>query len=156
VFWISGFFFPQAFITGTLQNFARKYKIAVDLLSFDYVIKDDLSYKDVTAKPEDGVYVYGIYMEGCKWDYEKHMLAESDPKKLFTELPLLHLVPVASRKKPETGMYEFPVYKVLSRLGTLSTTGHSTNFVRWVELPSDQPQDKWIKAGVAGFLALRY
>mmetsp|Transcript_61818 Transcript_61818/g.85181 ORF Transcript_61818/g.85181 Transcript_61818/m.85181 type:complete len:82 (+) Transcript_61818:2808-3053(+) len=81
-------------MTGTLQNFARKYKIAVDLLSFDYLIKDDITHKDITAKPEDGVYIYGIYMEGCKWDYEKHMLAESDPKKLFTELPLLHLLPV--------------------------------------------------------------
>jgi dynein heavy chain len=50
---------------------------------------------------------------------------------------MLHLVPQADRKIPETGIYNCPVYKVVSRRGTLSTTGHSTNFVMFFEIPSD-------------------
>ena len=37
-FWFSGFFFPQAFITGNLQNFARKYVIAIDTIDFRFDI----------------------------------------------------------------------------------------------------------------------
>jgi dynein heavy chain len=50
---------------------------------------------------------------------------------------MIHFMPIQNRVTPETGIYQCPVYKVLSRNGTLSTTGHSTNFVLDLELPSD-------------------
>jgi len=48
------------------------------------------------------------------------------------------------------------MYKVLSRAGTLSTTGHSTNFCLWLEYPTRDDPTKWVRAGVAIFLALLY
>ena len=48
-----------------------------------------------------------------------------------------------------------PLYKILTRAGVLLTTGHSTNYVMNVEVATDRPQDYWIRAGCAMFMALR-
>lgn len=97
-----------------------------------------------------------MFIEGARWDNKTHMLQDSKPKELFSNLPLIHLVPEVNRVVQKTGLYNCPLYKVVSRAGTLSTTGHSTNFVMFLELPSDRDENSWIVAGVAAFLALRY
>merc|ERR1719222_841974 len=56
VHWISGIFFPQAFFTGAMQNFARKHKEEIDLLSFSQKLLDDIvdPKRELFKAPEDG------------------------------------------------------------------------------------------------------
>eukprot|EP01035_Chromulina_nebulosa_P020290 gene20290-26338_t len=173
-FWVSGFFFPQGFLTAILQNYARKYRFPIDVVTFSFVMRDE-AVEELTTKPEDGCYIYGLFLEGARWDKTLQSLVDPKAKELFSPMPTIHMLPQRDRVTPSGGIYRCPVYKILTRTGTLSTTGHSTNFVTWIEIPSNKPtifrsslvsetnaqikfcdQDYWIKAGAACFCALRY
>lgn len=84
--WFSGLFFQQSFITGCKQNYARKYVIAIDQIEFDFQVISDPKAYDTNIHPDDGAYIYGMYLEGCRWDADKgkEYLAESHPKVLYT------------------------------------------------------------------------
>merc|ERR1711988_1814558 len=60
IFQMPHFFFVQAFMTGVLQNYARKYTIPIDTVDFDF----EFHKERPTASPEDGAYTHGLFLEG--------------------------------------------------------------------------------------------
>ena len=96
----------------------------------------------------------GMYVEGARWDYDPFQLEDPQSKVLYSEAPMLLVEPVEITKKRSFPHYECPLYRTTERKGTLATTGHSTNFVMDILLPSDRPQDYWIRGGVALLLEL--
>jgi dynein heavy chain len=142
------FFFTPSFLTGSLQNFARSRKLPIDSISYSFEFIPTEMAK-IKKQPDTGVYNYGLYLEGARWDNDKMLLVESHPKELFTSVPVIWFKPYVTVEIPKFPAYECPLYKTSDRRGILATTGHSTNFVMEIMTPSDQPESHWIKRGVA-------
>ncbi|XP_071833092.1 dynein axonemal heavy chain 6-like isoform X4 [Apostichopus japonicus] len=182
-FWLPAFFFPQGFLTAVLQNHARKESVSVDSLKFEFKVtpgpddseeslsdvKGHINVREVafkgSAPPKDGVLIFGLFLDGARFDPSAVVLEDSKPEERFCRLPEIHFVPnqishVSLNESSSTlssmafraerdGFYECPLYRTSTRAGTLSSTGHSTNFVSSVDLPTQHRADLWITRGVA-------
>ena len=147
-YWVPAFFFPQGFMTAALQGYARKTQTPIDELQFRTNVSA-LFAEDVDAPPSDGVHVHGLFLQGAKWDFNRKCVEDSEPKVPIVSFPVVWLEPVDIRENLEGGCYACPLYKTSTRRGELSTTGHSTNFVLFLHLPSERPADYWIRRGAA-------
>lgn len=157
MFWISGFYFTQSFLTGVMQNFARKYRIEIDKLIWQFTVKQE-SKEEIPQSPDDGCYIYGLFLEGANWNGDRGVLCESQPKELFISFPVLQLTPAKPEDVKRGTIYECPCYKTTDRRGVLSTTGHSTNFILTIDLPRDSSDsdNHWILRGTALFTQLDF
>ena len=160
MYWISGFFFTQAFITGTKQNYARKHELPIDECNFDFEVLAPSAQGEIHQGPEDGAYMWGLFIDGARWDPASHALDEQNPKELYSDIPMMLLKPAHKSKVEKVldtdpngtaHVYMCPTYKTSARFGVLMTTGHSTNFVMWIRLPmlDCHRQKHWIKRGLA-------
>ena len=144
---MSGFFFPQGFMTGVLQTHARREQIAIDKLNYSFkVLEEDPS--TIEESPESGVYIYGLFFDGARWDEEGGIITDQYPGILYDKAPGIWFEPMVDYK-PDPEEYSCPVYKTSVRAGVLSTTGQSTNYILSVELPTKLPPSHWIRRGAA-------
>ncbi|CAH1104335.1 unnamed protein product, partial [Psylliodes chrysocephalus] len=165
-YWLSGFYFPQGFLTGVLQTHARKYNLPIDELKYDFKIYnfviDQESIKSAHEEadkevyeayriyevPIDGVIVHGLFIDAGRWDFDVKQLVDAKPGEVNPPMPSLWLRPTTTLPENDH-RYVSPLYKTSIRAGILSTTGHSTNFVIAVFVPSKQPPSFWILKGTA-------
>ncbi|KAL4479549.1 hypothetical protein ABPG72_018535, partial [Tetrahymena utriculariae] len=124
LFWLAGFFNPQGFLTAMKQEVTRNHKKSDSKGSEVWPLEDVVysttvkeSEKEFDQPPAEGVYIKGLYLQGCKWT--KNGLDDSDPKKIFSDFPILHVSAINKKKANEServsNTYLCPVYKYPQR-----------------------------------------
>ena len=145
---VPAFFFPQGFMTSSLQTYSRKTQIAIDTLKFKSNVRKEY-VNDIKQGPDDGVNIHGLFLQGARWNVNEGKIADSKKGELFMEIPVIWLEPILETAKDDDRAYKCPLYKTSLRKGELSTTGHSTNFIMYLSLHTEQKPEFWINRGVA-------
>ncbi|XP_044913421.1 dynein axonemal heavy chain 8 isoform X3 [Felis catus] len=141
VFWMTGFFNPQGFLTAMRQEVTRAHKgWALDSVTIHNEVLRQTK-EEITSPPVEGVYIYGLYMDGAAWDRRNGKLTESTPKVLFTQLPVLHIFAINSIAPKDPKLYVCPIYKKPRRT--------DLTFITVVYLRTVLSPDHWILRGVA-------
>ncbi|XP_003791058.1 dynein heavy chain 14, axonemal [Otolemur garnettii] len=176
-YWLPAFFSPQAFLTAVLQDYGRARKISTDSLTFTHrvisdtadnteefsiIIQKKLNIVTRAFKGSDsfhsGVYIFGLFIEGARWNHEQSILDDSLPLEMCCDFPDIYFAPTkisaetpnaSNQTDPELYTFECPVYQTPERSRILATTGLSTNYLTSVYLPTKKHPSHWITMQVA-------
>jgi len=147
-YWISAFYFPQGFLTSVLQGYSRSKTIPVDQLSFEFNMEDTDDAGELEGAPDAGIYVHGLFMDGAAWDFDEMVMADQEFGVMYVRAPVINFIPYQDKQRNDE-KFLMPIYKTSVRAGTLSTTGHSTNFVLSIEVDTNEAPSYWILKGAA-------
>ena len=133
--------YPQGFITAMRQEVTRAHKgWALDsVVVFNEISR--MTKEDCTSSPSEGVYVYGLFLDGAGWDRKNNRLTEPTPKVLFTNLPVAHIYAINSKEFKDPKFYVCPVYKKPQRT--------DLTYITALLLRTVQHPDHWVFRGVA-------
>uniref|UniRef100_A0A182XBB4 AAA+ ATPase domain-containing protein n=1 Tax=Anopheles quadriannulatus TaxID=34691 RepID=A0A182XBB4_ANOQN len=99
VYWMSGFYFTQSFLTGIMQNHSRKFKLRIDDLVMNFDVTSFESDEAVKDSTEVETFVKGLYLEGARWNRESMRLDEPLSRILYDTLPIISMTPILKSEK---------------------------------------------------------
>ncbi|XP_072165822.1 dynein axonemal heavy chain 8-like [Diadema setosum] len=141
VFWMTGFFNPQGFLTAMRQEVTRAHKgWALDSVTLHNDVTKSFK-EEIGAPPAEGVYIHGLFLDGAGWDRRGTKLMEPSPKVLFTLLPVVHMFAINSTAPKDPRLYQCPVYKKPGRT--------DLTYITFIVLKTTPSPDHWTLRGVA-------
>uniref|UniRef100_A0A668A8H9 Dynein axonemal heavy chain 11 n=1 Tax=Myripristis murdjan TaxID=586833 RepID=A0A668A8H9_9TELE len=144
VVWLSGLFNPQSFLTAVMQSLARKNEWPLDKVNLTVDVTK--KFKEEFNQPaREGAYVYGLYMEGARWDTQAGVITEARLKDLTPSMPVISVRAVPNDRQETRNIYECPLYKTKIRGPT---------YVWTFNLKTRERPAKWVLAGVALLLSV--
>merc|ERR1719359_1873347 len=91
-------FSPHGFLTSVLQAHAREKALPLETLKLQHCVKSAFGTPaDVVDIPTRGVFVYGIYVEGGRWDVHSQQLEDCRPGTLYSPMPVIHFAPITNK-----------------------------------------------------------
>ena len=70
--WLGGLFNPQSFLTAIMQQTARKNEWPLDKMCLQCDVTKKYGKEEFSSAPREGSHVYGLFMEGARWDTGPH------------------------------------------------------------------------------------